>query len=131
VDTSIDPSDRAAGTLWGEAIVANNLPATLGHFTSSRSWLSQWSIDDSQCNAALHLPAVTVPVLVVYGTADSAALPHHAQESYDAVPEGQRKLVALPGATHYFAGQPEQLERACDEIAGWLAAEGLAGRLDR
>jgi alpha-beta hydrolase superfamily lysophospholipase len=123
VDLSIDPSDRPAGTLWGEPIIANNIPATLGHFTSSRSWLSQWSIDDSECNAVRHLPRVTVPVLVVYGTADSAALPHHAQEAYDAAPQGQRKLVALHGATHYFAGQPEHLEHACDEIVGWLTDE--------
>ena len=107
--------------------MANNLPATLGHFTSLRSWLSQWSADDSQCNAVRHLPSVTVPVLVVYGTADSAALPHHARESYDAAPEGRRKLVTLPGATHYFSGQPGHLEHACDEIAAWLADEQLAG----
>jgi alpha-beta hydrolase superfamily lysophospholipase len=127
VDTSIEPSDRQAGTLWGEPIVANNIPATLGHFSSLRSWLSQWSVDDSQCNAIRHLPAVSVPVLVVYGTADSAALPHHARESYDAAPAGRRKLVALEGATHYFAGQPEHLGRACDEIVAWLDAEGLRG----
>jgi alpha-beta hydrolase superfamily lysophospholipase len=69
---------------------------------------------------------VTVPVLVVYGTADSAALPHHAQEAYDAAPEGRRKIVALQGATHYFAGQPEHLTHAADEIAAWLADEHLA-----
>jgi alpha-beta hydrolase superfamily lysophospholipase len=126
VDLTIDPSDRPAGTLWGEVPVANNIPATLGHYSSYRSWLSQWSIDDSECNAVRHLPSVSVPVLVVYGTADSAALPHHAQEAYDAAPEGRRKLVALPGATHYFAGQPEHLEHAMDEIAAWLADEQLA-----
>jgi alpha-beta hydrolase superfamily lysophospholipase len=126
VDLTIEPSDRAAGTLWGEVPVANNIPATLGHFSSYRSWLSQWSIDDSECNAVRHLPLVTVPVLVVYGTADSAALPHHAREAYEAVPEGRGKLVAVPGATHYFAGQPEHLTRAADEIAAWLADEHLA-----
>jgi len=125
VDLDIDPSDRSAGTLWGDTPVANNIPATLGHFSSFRSWLSQWSIDDSECNAVRHLPSVSVPVLVVYGTADSAALPHHAQEAYDAAPEGRRKLVALEGATHYFAGQPEHLEHAADEIAAWLADEEL------
>ncbi len=125
VDLSIDPSDREAGTLWGDTPVANYIPATLGHFSSSRSWLSQWSIDDSECNAVRHLPAVSVPVLVVYGTADSAALPHHAQEFYDAAPAGRRKLVALKGATHYFAGQPDHLEHAADEMAAWLVEQEL------
>ncbi len=54
------------------------------------------------------------------------ALPHHARESYEAAPEGRRKLVALPGATHYFSGQPGHLGQACDEIASWLADEQLA-----
>jgi hypothetical protein len=61
VDLTIDPSDRPAGTLWGEVPVANNIPATLGHYSSYRSWLSQWSIDDSECNAVRHLPSVSVP----------------------------------------------------------------------
>jgi alpha-beta hydrolase superfamily lysophospholipase len=125
VDLAIDPSDRPSGTLWGDTIVANNIPATLGHFSSLRSWLSQWSVDDSECNAVRHLPAVSVPVLVVYGTADSAALPHHAQEAYNAAPEGRRKLIALAGATHYFSGQPGHLEHACDEIVSWLDDEEL------
>jgi hypothetical protein len=31
VDLTIDPSDREAGTLWGEAAVAHLLPTPLGH----------------------------------------------------------------------------------------------------
>jgi alpha-beta hydrolase superfamily lysophospholipase len=126
VDLSIEPSDRPYGTLWGDPPVANNIPATLGHFSSYRSFLSQWSIDDSECNAVRHLAHVSVPVLVVYGTADSAALPHAAQESYDAAPEGKRKLVAIKDATHYFSDQPELMEQAMDEIATWLREEKLA-----
>lgn len=125
VDPTIDPSDRPAGTLWGEPAVANHLPATLGHYSSLRSWLSQWSYDDSECNAEKHLPNVSVPVLVVYGTGDGAALPHHAQAAYDAAPPDRRTIVAINGATHYFAGQPELLAEACDEITSWLTRQNL------
>ncbi|WP_109527416.1 alpha/beta fold hydrolase, partial [Nocardia aurea] len=44
LDLTIDASDRAIGTLWGPARAANMQPTTLGHLTSLRSWLSQWSL---------------------------------------------------------------------------------------
>jgi pimeloyl-ACP methyl ester carboxylesterase len=82
LDLSIERSDRAAGSLWGPPEQANNLPASLGHYTSLRSWLSQWSVRDSNCDAVAHLPHVSTPVLVMYGTADGAAFPAHALAMY-------------------------------------------------
>lgn len=125
LDLALEPSDRSAGTLWGDARTANLIPATLGHLTSLRSWLSQWSIDDSNANGPEHLARVTVPVLVVYGTADQAAFESHARALFDGVMHDDKRLTRIAGADHYFAGQPDLLENFCDLVVDWLADHEL------
>lgn len=120
LDLRIDPSDRATGTLWGDPFQANLMPATLGHLTSLRSWLSQWSIDDSECHGPRHLARVSVPVLVVYGTGDTACFPSHARALYDAVAHDRKELIAVPGAGHYFQNQPALMFETAEHIVGWL-----------
>jgi pimeloyl-ACP methyl ester carboxylesterase len=122
LDVSVDPSDRRPGTLWGEPWAANYGPPTLGHYTSLRSWLSQWSYDDSQSNAFRHLPRVTVPVQVIYGTADSAAFPSHAVSMYEAVVHAKKEITAIEGAHHYFVDQPELVAEACRHIVRWCGS---------
>ncbi|MGI5132899.1 hypothetical protein ACQEVB_39295 [Pseudonocardia sp. CA-107938] len=118
-DLSLDPSDRAPGTLWGDPWTANFRPASLGHLTSLRSWLSQWSYDHSRANAYRCLPDVAAPVLIVHGTADRAAFPSHARGMYEAADPRRRELVEIAGADHYFAGRPDLVEVMCDRIADW------------
>ncbi|GIH13909.1 alpha/beta hydrolase family protein [Rugosimonospora africana] len=125
LDLSIDPSDRRVGTLWGDARTVNVAPATLGRYTSARAWLSQWSIRDSQGHGPSHLPHVSVPVLVVYGTADNAAFPGHARALYDAVAHDDRELVTLRGANHYFIGQPDQVTACVSEMVRWAREHGF------
>lgn len=122
LDLTIEPSDRPALTLWGDAWSANYQPATLGHLTSLRAWMSQWSIDDSRSNAVRELPHVTVPVQVIFGTADTAAHESHARAMFDAVPHDDKQLVAIEGADHYFRGQPELAELMCRHLADWVGA---------
>jgi alpha-beta hydrolase superfamily lysophospholipase len=119
LDLALDPSDRAPQTLWGSPWAANFLPASLGHHTSLRSWLSQWSHDHSRANAFRALPSVQAPVMVVHGSADCAAFPSHARDMYDAIAHDRRELVEIKGADHYFQGRPDLAERMCDHIAEW------------
>lgn len=125
LDLSIEPSDREAGTLWGPPYQANLSPATLGHLTSLRSWLSQWSVDDSRCNGPEQLARVSVPVLVMYGSADQVCFPSHARALYDAVPHDRKELLEVEGATHYFSDQPAQVEVAVHKIVEWLQRNDL------
>ncbi|MBA2552456.1 MAG: alpha/beta hydrolase [Geodermatophilaceae bacterium] len=125
LDLGIDESDREPGTMWGPPYQANLSPATLGHLSSLRSWLSQWSVDESRCNGPEQLAGVGVPVLVMYGTADQVCFPSHARVLYDAVPHDRKELVPIAGATHYFAGQPEHVELAAATIADWLRRNDL------
>lgn len=119
VDLSLDPSDRPPGTLWGDPRAANLMPATLGHLTSLRSWLSQWSLDDSRCDALAALPRVSVPVQVVWGTADTSIFPSQADQVVAAVPDGLGDETVVKGANHYFHDQPDLLDEACDAIVAW------------
>jgi pimeloyl-ACP methyl ester carboxylesterase len=121
LDTSIDPSDRLPTTLWGTPWEANFKPASLGHHTSLRSWLSQWSYDLSRANAPRCLPGVSVPVFVVSGSADCAAFPSHAASMYDAVAHDRKDRLEIEGADHYFEGRPDLMELMCDRLVEWAA----------
>jgi pimeloyl-ACP methyl ester carboxylesterase len=122
LDLSLDPSDREPGTLWGPSWVANYMPATLAHTCSLRSWLSQWSIDHSRADAVRELSRVSVPVQVIYGTADQAAFPSHAHAIHDASMAKSKELLAITGANHYFSGQPELAHEACEHIVRWCTS---------
>lgn len=119
VDPTLDASDRAQTTLWGDPWAANFQPASLGHLTSLRSWLSQWSIDLSRANAPRQLPHVSVPVQVIYGSADCAAFPSHARDMYEAVAHRDKEIVEIKGADHYFQGRPDLAELMCDHLVEW------------
>ncbi|MCF7547474.1 hypothetical protein [Pseudonocardia sp. WMMC193] len=124
LDLTLDPSDRQATTLWGHPWVANYQPATLGHLTSLRAWLSQWSVDESRANAPAELPHVSAPVQVVYGSADTAAFPSHASAMFDAITHDRRELTVIKGADHYFRGQPELAREMCEHIVRWARETG-------
>lgn len=120
LDLTIDPSDREVGTLWGEPAVANFLPTTLGHFTSAQSWLSQWSLRVSNGNGPERLANTSVPVHVIYGTADQACFPEHARQLFDGVKHERQTMSAIEGGRHYLNGQPELTETMADVLVGWV-----------
>ncbi len=127
LDLRLDPSDREAGTYWGPDVrVANYAPLGLGRFSTCRSWLSQWSLDDSDAAAEPNLARAGVPVLVAQGTADQGIFPSDAQALFDASPLEDRELHWIKGGTHYFLGQPDHQRQAFDLIAAWLARRALA-----
>ncbi|WP_127817809.1 alpha/beta hydrolase [Microbacterium sp. CPCC 204701] len=119
LDVMIDPSDRVPNTILGDPWKTNFLPARLGHYSSLRSWLSQWSIDDSRSDAIAELPHVTVPVQIVYGTADNAVFPSHAKAMFEAIRSERKEMIVLEGADHYFRTTPHLRQAMCDHIARW------------
>jgi pimeloyl-ACP methyl ester carboxylesterase len=120
LDTSLDASDREPGTLWGEALSANLRPVTLGSFSTLRSWLSQWSITDTNGHGPTCLQRVSVPVFVAYGTADKGCFPSMAHALFDAATHPHKELLAVPGAGHYFDGAPELVTETLSSIIKWL-----------
>jgi pimeloyl-ACP methyl ester carboxylesterase len=123
LDGSIDRSDREVGvTLWGSPQVANYMPAGISRVTTLRSWINQWSIDDTNADSLRWLPEIDVPVGVVLGTADVTVLPAMAQQMHDASTRAPvRDLQFVPGATHYFEGRPDLLDQALEHIARFIA----------
>jgi fermentation-respiration switch protein FrsA (DUF1100 family) len=96
------------------------MPAGIGRCSTLRSWLNQWSLDHTLGDALRWLPKISVPVMVMVGTADPLVVPQMAQQMYDAATAAERELVMVPGATHYFENQPDLLDEALESIVEWL-----------
>lgn len=124
LDPSIDASDRAVGTtLWGSPDVANYLPAGVSRYSTLRSWINQWSVDESHGNALKWLPELTTPTLVLGGSADSGSPPVILQQQLDAITQAEKKYVLIKDATHYFEGRPDLLQEACRAMVDWSQTE--------
>ena len=121
VDVTIDPSDREPGTLWGETLSANFRPVTLGSLTTLRSWLSQWSVADTNGYGPRCMEKVTVPVFVAYATADRGCFPSMATALYDGVQHSNKELLAIEGAGHYFDGRPDLVDDTMATIIKWFS----------
>ncbi|MDT5321067.1 MAG: hypothetical protein QOD88_3589 [Mycobacterium sp.] len=120
LDVGLDPSDREPGTLWGDPMSANLRPVTLGSFSTLRSWLSQWSVADTNGYGPDCLHRVSIPVFVAYGTADRGCFPSMAHALYDGAQHPDKELLAITGAGHYFEGRPDLVTDTLDKIIKWL-----------
>ena len=126
LDPGIDPNDRKPRWCYlGEPQVVNNGPVGLARFCTLRSWLSQWSLEDSHADGERCTARVQVPVLVVSNSADDACTPSHARRLYEAVAHPRKELAEIAGASHYYIGQPRQVEEAVGVVARWLEAHRL------
>lgn len=124
LDASIDPSDRAIEALDALA-EENHSPVGLARFTTLRSWLSQWSLDDSLADAVRALRNVSVPVLLVVNGADALVPPAHASDMFAAVTHERKHLHTIKEASHYYFGQPAAMAEAVHTCHTWLQKEGL------
>ena len=129
LDTSLDPSDREPGTYWGPDVrAANYAAAGLGRQTTLHSWLSQWSLEASQAAAEPNLARVSVPLLVVQGTADQGIFPSDVRAVFEAARMEDRQLHWIPEGSHYFLGQPEHQRLVFDLLERWLGERGMGPR---
>jgi acetyl esterase/lipase len=126
LDLTIDPDDRAVGTIWGDPRVANEAPGPMGRFSTLRSWLSTWSPTYSNGDSLKNLPYVSVPIGMMPMTADQGTMMVHARAIRDAAPTDLVDFFPLKGMTHYFHGQPEAFALAVDAIHAWLERWHLA-----
>jgi pimeloyl-ACP methyl ester carboxylesterase len=125
-DPAQDPSDRRPHTCYlGDPRIANDGPVGLARFTTLRSWLSQWSYDESRANGVLNAANVRCPALVISNTADLACTPSHARRLFDALASADKAYVEIKDADHYYIERPDLLPQAVAAVTGWLAARGF------
>jgi alpha-beta hydrolase superfamily lysophospholipase len=127
LDVTVDPNGRAPGSYLGDPRLVNDGPSALGRYTTTRSWLSQWSFDDAQVDAVEAAARISVPVLIVENSRDNACPPAHPQAIFAALPHEDKQYQVIEGANHYYSGQREHLQAAGDVIQAWITAHGFAG----
>ena len=77
------------------------MPAGISRVTTLRSWVNQWSIDDTHADSLRWLSQIDVPVSVLLGTADPTVMPAMAQQMHDAAEHAaeQHHLAEVDGGS--------------------------------
>jgi len=128
LDPTQDPSDRPVGTCYlGDPKTVNDGPVGLARFTTLRSWLSQWSFDETRADGLGNASRISCPVLVVSNTADLACTPSHARRLFEAVGHDDKEHHQIQGADHYYTVSREKVHEAVDVVRDWLARKSLSG----
>ena len=84
-----------------------------------RTWLSMWSLRNSDCRGAAHLARIVVPTLVIQSLADTGVFPSDAHGIHDAVASLDKELQLIPG-DHYLTDPADARTDVADRIAVWL-----------
>jgi pimeloyl-ACP methyl ester carboxylesterase len=119
LDLALDPSERSAGCYFGDPRVANYTPFGLAATNTLRSWLSMWSLSESQCRAEPHLARITQPAYVIQSTADQGCFPSDARIIFDALASTDKSLDFIPG-DHYLQTPDGARASTADMIAEWV-----------
>jgi pimeloyl-ACP methyl ester carboxylesterase len=126
LDPSLDPNGRRPRWCYmGSPETVNTGPVGLARFSTLRSWLSQWSIDDSKSDGLLCAARISAPLLVIENSADDAVPQPHTSMVFDAAKSKDKTMKVIEGATHYYAGQPELLHDATLMVRNWLGERRL------
>jgi pimeloyl-ACP methyl ester carboxylesterase len=125
MDPNIDPSDRTPRLCYrGDPKTANYSPGGIGLTNTCRTWLSMWSLKESQCRGAPHLARIVVPALVIQSTADTGVFPSDAEGIYEALGSSDKSLQFM-GGDHYLTEPDGARDEVADRIQGWLNGYGL------
>lgn len=125
LDPTLEPNERQAGTCFiGIPSQMNNSAIALGRYSSLRSWLSQWSIDETNASTAKFGHQVTVPALVLTAGADNGVPTSHSDLITETL-SGEVSRHHIVGANHYLRNQPEQLAEAATTVLDWLQNRDL------
>lgn len=119
VDVTLDPSDREAGSMYGDPAAANTAAGGLARFVTVRSWLSTWSVDHTNADALTDLTDVTAPTLVMSLLGDQAAFAEDSRLMRDALP-GDAELIEMRSLNHYLVDQPTGLHDVVSRLTGWI-----------
>ncbi|TCN51361.1 hypothetical protein EV641_110220 [Rhodococcus sp. SMB37] len=119
VDTTLDPSDRELGSMYGDPAAANTAAGGLARFVTVRSWLSTWSSDRTNADALADLEHVDAPAMVMSLLGDQAAFAEDSRLMHQAL-GGDTELIEMRGLNHYLVDQPGGLHDVVGRITGWI-----------
>lgn len=129
LDATLDPNDRRIGWCYmGLPETVNTGPVGLARFSTLRSWLSQWSVDDSQADGLKCAGKISVPLLAIENSADDAVPQPHVRSIFEAAASDDKQFVCIEGATHYYSGQQDLLNDATSLTLNWLSERNLFRR---
>lgn len=123
-DTSLDPSDRVVGTLWGADPSTSNLGSVgFARVVTPESWLSTWSGLSSNASMAKCAPSLTQPTLVIEYTGDNAVFPADIDAIYSAIGSAHKTRHRVRGNHHGMAlaeGEESGQLVAGRHLGAWL-----------
>ncbi len=123
LDPLVDPNGRKPNWCFlGDPRVVNDGVVGLARFTSLRSWLSQWSYDDSNADGLKCAAKLTVPLLVIENSDDDGVTPSHAARLMAAAKGAPQTHHVIQGANHYYFGQPRLSAEAAEKAKAWIDA---------
>lgn len=126
LDPTLDPNGRRERWCYlGNPETVNTGPIGLARFSMLRSWLSQWSIDDSRADGLRCVAEISVPFLAIENAADDCVPQPHARMLFDACGSADKTMKVIAGATHYYAGQAELLQESSLLVRDWLRSRRL------
>lgn len=126
LDPALDPNGRKPRWCYlGNPETVNTGPVGLARFCTLRSWLSQWSIDDTRSRGEECVRSVRRPLLVIENGGDDAVPQPHPRLLYEAATTTDKTFHLIRGASHYYAGQPQLLAEAVALVRGWMQQRGL------
>jgi pimeloyl-ACP methyl ester carboxylesterase len=128
LDPTAEPNGRTPRWSYlGDPALANDGPAGLARFSTLRSWLSQWSLDDAQVDAVDAAPRISVPILITVNGRDDACPTSHTNAVCEAIAHENKERHELVDANHYFSGteQRTHLQQAADIVSSWLDSKGF------
>jgi dienelactone hydrolase len=127
LDPLVDPNDRRPGWCFlGEPRTVNVGPVGLARFCTLRSWLSQWSYDESRADGPDCAKGISVPFLSVINSADDAAPANHTTLIHQSAASADKTSITIKGANHYYKDQPELMTEAVAACGAWLEERNLA-----
>lgn len=123
-DTSLDPSERFVGSLWGSDPFVSNLGSVgFGRIVTPQSWLSTWSGLSSNASLGKCAHAIEQPTLLIEYTGDNCVFPQDADTIFKAIPASLKERHRVRGNHHGQALEEGQISGqilAGEHLGRWL-----------
>jgi hypothetical protein len=126
-DTSLDPSDRLVGSLWGADPSVSNLGSVgFGRVVTPESWLSTWSGLSSNASMEKCADSIVQPTLLIEYTGDNCVFPGDVDAMFASFATADKERHRVRGNHHGLPladGEVPGQVLAGQYLQGWLNAK--------